>query len=58
MERYLELHPGTPQRGFDHWLCIDFQNGPEFLGFQKLEVHLIRYCANSSRAGCRRFVMI
>lgn len=44
MERYLELHPGTPQRRFDHWLCIDFQNGPEFLGFQKLEVHLIRYC--------------
>lgn len=44
MERYLEFHPGTPQRGFDHWLCIDFQNGPEFLGFQKLEVYLIRYC--------------
>lgn len=44
MERYLELHPGTPQRRFDHWLCIDFQNGPEFLDFQKLEVYLIRYC--------------
>lgn len=36
--------PVPPQRGFDHWLCIDFQNGPEFLGFQILEVHLIRYC--------------
>ena len=44
MERCLELHPGTPQRGFDHWFGIDFQYGPEFLGFQKLEVHLIRYC--------------
>lgn len=45
MERYLELHPGTPQRGFDHWLCVDFQDGPEFLGFQILEVCLIRNCA-------------
>lgn len=44
MERYLELHPGTPQRGFDHWLCVDFQDGPEFLGFQILEVFLIRNC--------------
>ena len=44
MERYLELHPGTPQRRFDHWLCIDFQKGPEFLDFQKFEVYLIRYC--------------
>ena len=44
MERYLELHPGTTQRGFDHWLCVDFQDGPEFLGFQILEVFLIRNC--------------
>lgn len=44
MERYLELHPGTPHRGFDHWLCVDFQDGPEFLGFQILELHFIRYC--------------
>lgn len=44
MERYLELHPSTPHRGFDHWLCVDFQDGPEFLGFQILEVYLIRYC--------------
>lgn len=41
MERYLELHPGTTRRGFDHWLCVDFQDGPEFLGFQIL----IRNCA-------------
>ena len=35
----------VPLSGFDHWLCVDFQDGPEFLGFQILEVCLIRNCA-------------